>query len=311
MRGKDTFEEAMEKVQKMSANNHDEVIPVADMAFDSLDVMKIAGEGVKVLPSAQRLIANRLRVPYSYLSRCPAELQAENLNYWIGQEARKRESLFCRFNGDGLRAVFTDRYKVIDHIEILTKMLEYGFKPETEVHYSLDSNLMVLKVPDYTRQFRLEREDIVPGISIANSEVGIVAFSIEAYFYRLVCSNGLVTRTEVTSRFKHVSRKALDEFPEILRQVVYESETSQRRFQGSLESQVDDPLSSIGSFARQFNLTKKETEAAQSAWEIEQGFTLFHVINAFTRGAQDNSISAEESYRLERVAGMILAMVRG
>ncbi|MBW2063384.1 MAG: DUF932 domain-containing protein [Deltaproteobacteria bacterium] len=311
MRGKDTFGKAMEKVHEMSANNHDETIPVVDMAFDSLDAMKIAGEEVKALPSAQRLLANRLRVPYSYLSRCPAELQAENLNYWIGQEARKRDTLFCRFNGDGLRAVFTDRYKVIDHTEILSKMLEYGFKPETEVHYSLDSNLMVLKVPDYTRQFRLDREEIVPGISIANSEVGIVAFSIEAYFYRLVCSNGLVTRTEVTSRFKHISRKALDEFPEILRQVVYESEGSQRRFQGSLQSQVDDPLSSIGSFARQFNLTKKETEAVQSAWEIEQGFTLFHVINAFTRGAQDGSISAEESYRLERVAGMILAMVRG
>jgi hypothetical protein len=93
------------------------------------------------------------------------------------------ENLFCRFNGDALRAVFTYRYTAMDHMEILSGMLEYAFDPETEVHYSLDRSLMVLKVPDYTREFGLNGEDIVPEISIANSEVGIVAFSIEAYFY--------------------------------------------------------------------------------------------------------------------------------
>lgn len=310
MRGRDTFGSAIQKVHEMSASNHDESIPVTHMAFEGLESMKIAGEEVELLPSAQRLFANRLRVPYSYLARCPRELQAENLNYWIRQEAKRTDTLFCRFDGDRMRAVFTDRYTAIDHMEILSKMLEHGFKSETEVHFCLDSNLMVLKLPDYTRRFALNQEDIIPGISIANSEVGIVAFSIEAYFYRLVCSNGLVSKTAVASRFKHVSRRALEEFPGILRRVVHESEGSQRRFQISSRSHVDDPLANIASFSRQFNLTKKETQAAQSAWELEQGFTLFHVINAFSRAAQKRSLNAEESYTLERVAGMVLAMAK-
>ena len=134
MRGKDRFENVIDKVNVMSANCFDETLPVMEMEFDSLDRMWIAGKGVEVLPSAQRLFANRLRVPYSYLSRCPADLQAQNLNYWIEQEREKRETMFCRFDGDKLRAVFTDRYKAIDHMEILSRLVEYGFSADTEVN---------------------------------------------------------------------------------------------------------------------------------------------------------------------------------
>ena len=169
----------------------------------------------------------------------------------------------------------------------------------------------MLKVPDFTRTFGFGDNDrIVPGISIANSEVGILAFSIEAYFLRLVCSNGLVSKTSVASKFKHVSRRALDEFPHILQQVVYESENSQRRFEISIQSRVDNPLQTIGTFNRQFNITKKEAEAIEQAWEIEQGFTMFHVMQAYTRAAQDPALNAEESYKLERVGGLILSLVK-
>jgi len=93
------------------------------------------------------LLANRLRIPHSYLIRCPKDLAADNLNYWIEQEQKNRETLFCRFVGNNLRAVFTERYTAIDHMEVLTKMLEYGFDPAGEVHLTLDSEMMVLKVP--------------------------------------------------------------------------------------------------------------------------------------------------------------------
>jgi hypothetical protein len=311
MRTINTFESVINKVHQMSENHFDETIPVTDMMFHSIDRMWISGKEVEVLPSAQRLFANRLRVPHSYLVRCPSELQGKNLNHWIREEREKRETLFCRFDGSKLRAVFTDRYTAIDHMEILSRMVEYGFSSETEVHYSLDQELLVLKVPDFTRAFGFgEKDRIVPGISVANSEVGILAFSIEAYFYRLICSNGLISTVSVASRFKHVSRRALDEFPDILRRVVYESEHSQRRFEISTQTRLDNPLVTIGSFAKQFQLTKKESEAVTRAWETEQGMTMFHVINAYTRAAHDGDLTAEEEYRLERIGGIILSMVK-
>ena len=310
MRGKTTLENVVSKVEKMSVNYHDETIPVADMEFEGIDWMLIGNNIFEVLPSAQRLFANRLRVPYSYLYRCPEHLQAQNLNYWLKQQQKERETFFCRFDGHSLRAVFTDRYTALDHAEILERMQEYGFSQDIEVHYSLDENLLVLKVPDFTRTFGFNDDKIVPGVSIANSEVGILAFSIEAYFYRLVCSNGLVSKIAIASRFKHISTKAMEEFPHILQQVIYESDRSRRRFEISTQSRVDDPLATIGSFNRQFQITKKEAETIERAWQFEQGQTMFHVINAYTRAAQDPSLSGEEAYKLERVGGQILSLVR-
>ena len=310
MRGKTTFQKAKEQVELMAANCYDESIPVLDMKFDSLDKIWISGGEFAVLPSAQRLFANRLRVPHAYLVRCPGDLQANNLNYWLGQESKQRDTLFCRFDGQQLRAAFTDRYKCLDNIDIVQRMTEFGFSAETEVHVNLNSELMVLKVPDYTRMFGFNGDRIAPGISVSNSEVGIQAFSIEAYFYRLVCTNGLISKTAVASRFRHVSLKALEEFNDIIRQVIYESHYNQERLALSTETRVDDPLATIGSFSRQFQLNKREAEAVERAYSYEQGFSMYQVINAFTRAAQDRQLNGEESHKLERVGGDILALVK-
>lgn len=311
MSKKTTLENAIDQVYEFSANHYDEIIPIHEMAFDSLDSMWIGAKPVSVLPSAQRLLSNRLRVPYAYLSRCPKGLAADNLNFWLKEEQKQRETFFCRFAGDTIRAVFTERYTVLDHMEVLTKMLENGFDPGSEVHFSLDENIMVLKVPEYNRTFGLSENDkIVPGISIANSEVGILALSIDAFFYRLVCSNGLISKTSVGSRFKHISRRGLDEFHNVLSDVVYQSQNSQGRFQISIQTPVDNPLNTIETFAKQFQLSQDQTEIVRQAYYLEHGTTMFHIINAFTRAAKEPYLTTVEAYKLERVGGQILGLVK-
>ena len=76
-----------------------------------------------------------------------------------------------------------------------------------------------------------------------------------------------------------------------------------------MESPVDNPLGSMAAFNRQFQVGKTGTEAAEWGYHQEPGDTMFHVINAYTRGAQFKGLTAEESYHLERVGGLILAMV--
>ena len=219
-----TLETVINEVHHQSINHFDEIVSLQDMQFDSLTRMWVSGRPIEVVPTAQRLLANRLRVPYSYLSRCSDELQARNLNYWIEQECRQRQTFFCRFDADRLRAVFTERYTVIDHMEVLTKILEAGFDPAKEVQFALDNEIMVLKMPEYDKAFHLAGDDkIIPGISIANSEVGILAVSIEAFYYRLTCTNGLISKTAVDARYKHISRRIMNEFPDILQGVVSQS----------------------------------------------------------------------------------------
>ena len=275
--------------------------------------MYIGNVGVEVLPQAQRLLANRLRVPFTYLDRCPADLQAENLNYWLEQEMNERDTFFCRFNGEHqVRAVFTDRYTAIDHTEILSKMVEIGFRPEQQVQYMLDDRMMVVKVPDYGRQFEVALKDnVVPGVSIANGETGFLSFCIECFFLRLVCTNGMVAPVSMgQSRWKHISRKAFEELPETIRQVAQESDGQRAKMVVSVNTPVHNPIQSIESFNKRFGLTVAEGELVKASWEQEPLQTMWGVIQAYTGAARSPELAVDVAYRLERVGGQLLSMVK-
>ena len=311
MKATATLETVIDRVHQMSVNQYDEIVPVQDMEFDSLNQMWISGRRVEILPSAQRLLSNRLRVPYSYLSRCPESLQARNLNYWIEQERQQRDTFFCRFDGDQLRAVFTERYTALDHMEILSAMLGHGFRPDQEVQYSLDQGMMVVKVPNWDGVFDVAaRDTLVPGISFANSEVGVLAFCVEVFFWRCICSNGMIVSVSAGhSRFKHVSRKAFENFPETVSQVMEDSSRRRELFAISTQTPVQNPVSTIESFNRRFGLTKDEGDAVMRSWLLEPAYTMWAVINAITAAAKDPGLTTEAAYRLEKVGGQVLSLV--
>ena len=43
---------------------------------------------------------------------------------------------------------------------------------------------------------------------------------------------------------------------------------------------------------------------------MEYGFTMFNVVNVYTKAAQYKALPAESSFRLEKVGGSILGMVK-
>ncbi len=311
-----SLETAVNHVHEDSINHYDEVLPVQDMHFDSLQQMWISGKQVDVAPTAQRLLSNRLRVPYSYLSRCPEDLQAQNLNFWIEQERKHRDTFFCRFDSGTLRAVFTERYQPLDNMEILSQLIENGFEPDTQVQYSLDDNMFIIKIPEYDNAFAVDSghhalDKILPGLAFSNSEVGLLAFSIEAFFYRLVCTNGLIAKTTAArSRFKHISSKGLDNFPEALGMVVDGAARNQLEFKLSCESPVDDPVSSIDSFSRRFGLSQNEADIVKTSFWHEPGNTLFSIINAFTAAAKTDGLATSDIYKFEKAGGQILSLVK-
>ena len=95
-----------------------------------------------------------------------------------------------------------------------------------------------------------------------------------------------------------------------MRQIVYEADKGREQFRLSLESPVEDPISTISAFNRQFQVGKAPAEAVEWGYFLEPGNTMFHVVNAYTRGAQEQTLSAEDSFLLERAGGLILAMVK-
>ena len=154
-----TLENVINVVHQQSINHFDEIVPVQDMEFDSLTQMWVSGKRVEVAPSAQRLdcpidCGCRIRTCPGVRRNC----RPRTSTYWMEQEAQQRQTFFCRFDANRLRAVFTERYTAIDHMEVLTKMLEYGFDPAGEIQFSLDDEMLVLKVPEHSRAFHLVGE---------------------------------------------------------------------------------------------------------------------------------------------------------
>ena len=312
MRATTTLENLIDQVENMSRGNFDETIYLKKMEFASLDEMWIENVSVDVLPHAQSLLSNRLRVPFTYLKRCPSELQAANLNHWLEQERKKRDTFFCRFNGQKqVRAVFTDRYTAIDNTEILYKMLDSGFRPDQQVQYMLDGSMMIVRVPEFNRSFEVSfKDEVVPELSFGNSEIGCLSFCIECFYLRIVCTNGLTVSTTIgQSRFKHISRKAFDEFPETIRKVTEGSSRQRDQMMIAVQRPIDNPLQTIEAYNKQFGLTNEEGEMVKVSWEQESGNNLWSVIQAYTASAKVPWLTVEDSYKLERVGGRILAMI--
>jgi hypothetical protein len=225
----------------------------------------------------------------------------------------QRNTFFCRFNGERqVRAVFTDRYTAIDNREILSKMLELRFGPEQEVQYMLDDGMMVVKVPEYGRSFEVALKDaVLPGLSIGNSEIGFLSFCIECFYLRCVCTNGMVVPVSVgQSRFKHISRKAFEALPKTIRQVAESSNRQQAQMVISINTPVHNPIQTIESFNKRFGLTLAEGEMVKASFAQELGQTMWNVIQAYTGSARAPELTVESAYRLERVGGQILALVK-
>jgi len=298
----------MTRAENMSRYHRDMNIRTREISFDSLDTVKIGSEPHPLKPIAQQSIANRLGIPIQYLRKCPEDIQALNLNHWIKYE--KNEELFFRFDSNRVRAVFTPRYIPTDNMEVLQKLDTLGYHGETRVQCDLDDEFMSLSIPDGRQTFNIYRERITPGISVSNSEVGLASLSIAAFLLRLICTNGMIFKTGVSESYRHVSGKILSSLPGVLNNISGELGIQKEKIKLSLESRVENPESTLNNFNSQFMLNKAEKEAVNWAIPLEYGFTMFNIVNVYTKAAQYKALPAESSFRLEKVGGSILGMVK-
>jgi hypothetical protein len=302
-----TLGKVFDRVDDLSRNCFDRFVEVPDISFENLDSVQIGGNTHPLKSIAQRSIAWRLGIPFHYLQKCPPEIQALNMNYWIEHE--KNDQLFFRFDSRDVRAIFTPKYKPVDNFEICERLDSLGYGSETQVQCHLDKEFMSLSILDEKKSFEINGDKFRPGISISNSAVGLASLSITAFLLRLVCTNGMVSKTEISASYRHISTKILNEFPEVMDKVSYELGKQKNQIGLSMESKVDDPIKTIESFNRQFNLNQPQKEAVEWAWPQEMGDTMNCVINTYTRAAQFKGLSAENSYQLQRVGGNILGML--
>lgn len=304
-----TLQRAEEMTSAFGQGNRDQTIPASRLEFEDFDHLTEKGSGrvYKMMSSAKRLISQRLHLPSDYLERCPRDLQAENLNYWL--RTLGDTPLFCRFKDESIRAFFTRRYKPINNTEVMERVLD-AFPAHTRVEFRISNEMMLLNIPDHSMAFKVFDDRMVPGCHFSNSEVGLVAYSCSVFYQRLICTNGLICADTIAVKTRHIRRNALDDFQATMEAVRRLAMAQEGKMRLSVESKVDDPSASIMTFARRFGLTRDEAQDVQNSWEKEPGDTLWSVIQAFTYAAKGSHLSAEQAYRFQRTGGMILSMVR-
>lgn len=308
MRGQTTLGNLYTMVEQESRECHDEVVPVSDLSFGSLDRVRVSDQDYLIRPSAQTALCTRIGAPYSFVRRCSADLQQQIIHEMMPKDESR---LFVRYQGSSVRAIFSTRYTPVDNIEIMNRMFEMGYNPDTEIQYAFDEQIMNLSIPDHLKTFEISKGDVIkPGISISNSEVGLCAVHVSAYMLRLVCTNGLIKKSFEGSRFYHVSRKALDYLPQTIDNLAHDVEESSKLLAVSLTSSVTDPEATFDKFNRQFMLSEPERSAVAWAWPQEEGGTMFNIINTYTKAAQYEELSDVSSNKLSSVGGAILSLVQ-
>ena len=124
-------------------------------------------------------LCGRLEIGTQYINKCLPESQklvAHNLNFWINKR-KNRELMIRTYDADDkshVRAVLSNRYKIIDahHIlnPVLNKVMDLGAEFKYS-HYDGDKLNVTAVLPKLEGE--VKKDDIVQGgLTVTNSEVG-------------------------------------------------------------------------------------------------------------------------------------------
>ncbi len=282
-------------------------------------------------------MATHYKIPWVYVERMAQSgagaLLAENLAYWFSEQPATR-LLRTRGGTDvELRAFLSRKYRPLDNYELAEAVIPILERPGvrivsariTETHFYIQATSERITA-------EVRKDDVVQaGVVIANSEVGASSLRISPMVYRLVCTNGLISGSEL--RQHHVGRglDAGDEgtqefYRDETRRAVDRAfwlrvvDTTGAAMNEALFAKLVDKLRVAAGealdakpaeiaevVARRFGLTESEQEGVLTHFAVGGDWSRYGVINAVTRAAED-APTYDRAIELERIGGEILEL---
>ncbi|MEM2613921.1 MAG: hypothetical protein ABIM42_07530 [candidate division WOR-3 bacterium] len=270
-------------------------------------------------------LADKLGIPRRYYERMRESgkhrLLAENINAWISE----RERRLIRILDSRIRAILSDRYKIIDNYDLVFLTLdEFKRKGTVEIfRIDLTETMLYLKAVDKTLIDAVKDEDIVyGGLIIRNSEVGASALRVEPFILRKVCNNGLILQHSLKKI--HLGRQTIeineidwsDETRELedkalwskVRDIIratFDKQTFQlwlAKLRESAEIEIEKPIEAVNNVVKLVGLSEEQKQTLLMHFSEP---TKYGLINAITNVASQCR-NVEEQVRLEEFAGEIL-----
>jgi hypothetical protein len=274
---------------------------------------------------AHSQLAEKTGIPKKYYDKMleaeEFELLADNINTWLRDGKR-----LIRILDGKVRAILSDRYRIIDNYDLVFLALDEFQKKETiEIHrIDLTETMLYIKAIDRTLTETIKEEDIVyGGLVIRNSEVGASALRIEPFIFRRVCSNGLIL-PKILKKI-HLGRQIIeiddeigwsDETKELedkafwskVRDVIRATFDKQifqswvEKLKESTKIEIKKPMEAVNNIVGHLGLSEEQKQRLLMHFSET---TKYGLINAVTNLASQIK-NVDEQVRLEVFAGQIL-----
>lgn len=261
-------------------------------------------------------IAEKLEIPIKYYNKMEneaPELLIENVNTWLRKNSKK---IFIRGLGDSIRASLSDRYRVIDHLDVLYCSLNelQAYEAEVEDCYLSEMEMNVKVKSNKLKDFIRHKDDlIIGGLLLVNSETGHRALRVEPRMFRVKCTNGMVIEELVTRQIhlgdgnnesdemvylsiRRSIRELFGRFGEII-----------HILRETTEIKIRNPQRVINNVVEHYKLSETQKENILIAFGMEPEHDKFGIANAITRAAQSEE-NWEKSIELERIGGKLITL---
>lgn len=340
-----------QELERLKSTAKDVVVPTADLTA-VVDQGRILLEA----PDLGRLPVNRwgteqlaekTGIPMKYWDAMTQaglqELAAANANAWLVKKNEDgKDRLLIRAVDGHVRAVLSGHYRVMDNYDLAILTMERAKEHGAEIQEcSLTDQRMYVKLvmPKYKEYLEfteaekkahtwhelMDKDEVVPGLVVSNSEVGAGAFRVEPFLFRRACSNGCIgeeslykihlgremeigaqvfsdeTRQLEDRTIWSKARDVIDSTfnPAVLKVLV----DKMREARGQL---IPEPMvtKAVDIVAKDLSMSKDKRDSLL-AYFAKEGNSVFGLVNGITRLAQDYS-SYDDQVALERYAGRVL-----
>jgi len=285
--------------------------------------------------TAHGQLATFAKIPRQYYRRMQEEqpqLLADNVNTWLKATPARRMVRTM----DGMhRAFLSDRFRVLDHLDIVKTMLpvlsDVGLQNTDVVSCEITEKRLYFKALFPKIQEEVKKGDVVQaGVVISNSEIGLGSVNVQPLIMRLVCVNGMI-RNDFGMKKYHVGRlagegrdayrffkddtlKADDEaFMKKMRDVIIAA-ANEAQFKllvddlrETTERKVNDPLGAIQEVTKAYSLNDDDSTGVLKHF-IEGGdLSQYGIAQALTRHSQDVE-DYDKATDFERMGGKIIEL---
>jgi hypothetical protein len=293
---------------------------LGDIEVDSeaRNIRLSSGEEFHLDEQAERSLANYLGVSKAYLAKCPPELKAHNLNYWL----RRRENAaavieavdnhWVTIHKPGLlilplarvaeviTATMNPDYEIVQLIRNDTK---FHIDIITDHHVQVDADE---RIEDRRQGERTVGDITHGGVRIISNPTEVEAPQVLTYLHRLWCTNGSTSpESEGTIRLKG---NTIDD-------IFVELEGACRRVMGDLDNKLDSyaalartfppgsPVRFAYQLGREYGLTQRLMDRIiERVNVLPEDSTLYDIQQVFTELA-NGAVNYKTMIKLQGLSG--------